>query len=214
LGGENMKIKWFGHSCFLIETNGTKILTDPFDESIGYPAKFPEVDLVTVSHEHSDHNTINNVKTYKQVLRGTVDKEINGIKIKGVPYFHDEARGAKRGRITIFKINSENLSLVHLSDLGTRLTENEVKELSDVNILLIPVGSVFTIGPEEAWEVVNQLKPNIVIPMHYKTKYLRSDLLGVNEFLKGKQYEEKDILDISKETLPEQTKIYVMRLSQ
>jgi L-ascorbate metabolism protein UlaG (beta-lactamase superfamily) len=209
-----MKIKWFGHSCFLIETNGTKILTDPFDASIGYPAKFPEVDLVTVSHEHSDHNAINNVKTYKQVLRGTVDKEINGIKIKSIPYFHDEARGAKRGKITIFKIHSENLSLVHLSDLGTRLTENEVKELGDVNILLIPVGSVFTIGPEEAWDVVNQLKPNIVIPMHYKTKYLRFDLLGVNEFLKGKQYEEKDILDISKETLPEQTKIYVMRLSQ
>jgi L-ascorbate metabolism protein UlaG (beta-lactamase superfamily) len=209
-----MKIKWFGHSCFLIETNGTKILTDPFDASIGYPAKFPEVDLVTVSHEHSDHNAINNVKTYKQVLRGTVDKEINGIKIKGIPYFHDEARGAKRGKITIFKIHSENLSLIHLSDLGTRLTENEVKELSDVNILLIPVGSVFTIGPEEAWEVINQLKPNIVIPMHYKTKYLRFDLVGVNEFLKGRQYEEKDILDISKETLPEQTKIYVMRLSQ
>jgi L-ascorbate metabolism protein UlaG (beta-lactamase superfamily) len=104
--------------------------------------------------------------------------------------------------------------LIHLSDLGTRLTENEVKELSDVNILLIPVGSVFTIGPEEAWEVINQLKPNIVIPMHYKTKYLRFDLVGVNEFLKGRQYEEKDILDISKETLPEQTKIYVMRLSQ
>ena len=209
-----MRIKWFGHSCFLIETNSTKILTDPFDESIGYPAKFPEVDLVTVSHEHSDHNAINNVKTYKQVLRDTVDKEINGIKIKSIPCFHDEARGAKRGKITIFKIHSENLSLVHLSDLGTRLTENEVKELSDVNILLIPVGSVFTIGPEEAWEVVNQLKSNIVIPMHYKTKYLRFDLLGVNEFLKGKQYEEKDILDISKETLPEQTKIYVMRLSQ
>jgi L-ascorbate metabolism protein UlaG (beta-lactamase superfamily) len=209
-----MHIKWFGHSCFLIETNGKKILTDPFDESIGYPANFPEVDVVLVSHEHSDHNAVKNVKNYKQSIRGTVNQEIDGIKIKGVPYFHDEVNGAKRGKITIFEIQSEGLSLVHLSDLGTKLTKKEVTALGKVDILLIPVGSVFTIGPEEAWEVIAQLNPNVVIPMHYKTKYLRFDLLGVDQFLKGKEYEEKDTLEISKDTLPAPTKIYVMNFSQ
>jgi L-ascorbate metabolism protein UlaG (beta-lactamase superfamily) len=209
-----MIIKWFGHSCFLIETNGTRILTDPFAASVGYPVNFPEVDLVTVSHEHSDHNAVENVKNYKLVLKGAVNKEVNGIKFKGIPYFHDEAKGKKRGEITIFKIDSEKLSLVHLGDLGTVLTANEIKEIGTVNILLIPVGSVFTIGPEEAWYVINQLKPNIIIPMHYKTKYLKFDLLGVDQFLKGKSFEEKDSLNINQGVLPEQTKIYVMNLSQ
>ncbi len=208
-----MRIKWLGHSSFLIETEGKKILTDPFDKSVGYPTVFPAVDVVTISHEHYDHNAIDLVKNYKKILRSPLTETIDSINIKGISGFHDKVQGSKRGNITIFKIESEGLSLVHLGDLGTKLSEEQLKELGEVNILLIPVGSVFTVGPEEAWEVIRQVKPNIAIPMHYKTKYLTFDLLDVKEFLKGKEFEEKETLDITKDTLPPPTKVLLLSYS-
>ena len=197
-----MKIQWLGHSSFLIETNGIKILTDPFDNSIGYTTIFPNVDIVLVSHEHFDHNAVGNVPSYKQVIKGNVEKEFEGIKIKGIAGYHDNRKGLLRGKITMFKIQSENISLLHLSDLGALLTDEQLKEIGKIDIVMVPVGGKYTIEPEEAWEVIKQLNPKIVIPMHYKTPFLTLDILPLDNFLESKPYEEKDVLEITSSTLP------------
>ncbi len=197
-----MKIQWLGHSSFLIETNGIKILTDPFDNSIGYTTIFPGVDIVLVSHEHFDHNTVGNVPSYKQVIKGNVEKEFEGIKIKGIAGYHDNQKGSLRGKITMFKIQSEDISLLHLGDLGTLLTDEQLKEIGEVDIVMVPIGGKYTIGPEEAWEVIKQLNPKIVIPMHYKTPFLTLDILPLDNFLESRPYEEKDVLEITSSALP------------
>jgi len=176
-----MRIRWLGHSCFLIETGNVKILTDPYNSSTGYKASFPEVDLVLVSHEHGDHNCVKKVKAFKKVLKeGT--EEFDGVKITAIPYFHDNAQGAKRGKISLFRIEAEDM----------------VKKNSK------RWGGFFTIGPDEA-------KPNIAIPMHYKTKYasffLKTVLRDLDAFVKDHPYEQLDVLEITKENLPEPTKI-------
>ncbi len=197
-----MKIQWLGHSSFLIETSGIKILTDPFDNSIGYATIFPDVDIVLVSHEHFDHNAVENVPSYKQVIKGNVEKEFEGIKIKGIAGYHDNRKGLLRGKITMFKVQSEDISLLHLGDLGTLLTDKQLKEIGEVDIAMVPVGGKYTIEPGEAWEVIKQLNPKIVIPMHYKTPFLTLDILPLDSFLEGKPYEEKDVLEITSSTLP------------
>ncbi len=202
-----MKIQWLGHSSFLIETNGTKILTDPFDNSIGYATIFPDVDIVLVSHEHFDHNAVENVPSYKQVIKGNVEKEIEGIKIKGIAGYHDNQKGSLRGKITMFKIQLEDISLLHLSDLGVLLTNEQLEEIGKVDIIMVPVGGKYTIGPEEAWAVIAQLKPKIAIPMHYKTQFLTLDILPLKNFLQGNPYKEKDILEITSSALPKSLQI-------
>jgi len=211
-----MQIRWLGHSCFLIEAEDTRILTDPYNSSTGYKASFPEVDLVLVSHEHGDHNSVKNVKAFKKVLKESAE-EFEGIKITAIPYFHDNAQGAKRGKISIFRIEAEDMVLAFLSDLGTLLTEKELEALRPVNIAFIPVGGFFTIGPDEAWQVIDQLKPNIAIPMHYKTKhasfFLKTVLRDLDTFVKDHPYEQLDMLEITKESLPEPTKIVALNFS-
>lgn len=197
-----MKIQWLGHSSFLIETNGIKILTDPFNNSIGYTTIFPDVDIVLISHEHFDHNAVENIPSYKQVIKENGEKEFKGIKIKGIAGYHDNQKGSLRGKITMFKIQSEDISLLHLGDLGTLLTDEQLKEIGEVDIAMVPVGGKYTIEPEEAWEVIKQLNPKIVIPMHYKTPFLTLDILPLDNFLESRSHEEKDILEITSSTLP------------
>lgn len=207
-----MLIRWFGHSSFLIISKGKKILTDPYDSSLGYPLKFPQVDIITVSHEHFDHNFVQGVPGYKEVIKGKGEKTYEGFKFKGIEAFHDDAKGSKRGKITIFRIEVEGISIVHLSDLGTLLTNSQIENIGNVDILMIPVGGVFTIGPEEADKVVKELNPKIVLPMHYKTNYLKLNLLPVEDFLKGKKYITHEALEVEKDTLPKEQETYLLRL--
>lgn len=183
-----MKIKYIGHACFLIETNGLKVMTDPFDESLPY--KFPkdeEVDIVTISHDHFDHNATHRVKVRKEVLRDPTDKVINGVKFKSKSFFHDEESGKKRGKNAIFLIESEGLKILHLGDLGHVPDEKELTEFKNVDILLTPVGGYYTIDSKKADEIVSIINPKIVIPMHYKTKNLDFPISPKEEFLKGKE---------------------------
>jgi L-ascorbate metabolism protein UlaG (beta-lactamase superfamily) len=206
-------IRWLGHSCFYIETSSLRILTDPYDATTGYKASFPEVDIVLVSHEHNDHNAVKKVKGYKKVIKDGVE-EVDGVRISSVPYFHDNAQGSKRGKISMFRIEADGLNLAFLSDLGTLLTQKELDALGNVNIAFLPVGGFFTIGPDEAWQVVDQLKPNIVIPMHYKTKnaslFLKMVLKDLKAFVKDHPYEEPNVLEITAETLPQPTQIVAL----
>ncbi len=207
-----MLVRWFGHSSFLIISRGKKILTDPYDSSVGYPLKFPQVDVITVSHDHFDHSFVQAVPGYKEVMKGKCDKNYEGFYFKGIESFHDDVKGAKRGKNTIFKITVEDMSVVHLGDLGTTLSKTQIKEIGATDILMIPVGGVYTVGPKEADEIVKQLEPKIVLPMHYKTEYLKFPLLSVEDFLKGKEYSTTEALEVEKNTLPQKTETFLLRL--
>jgi len=209
-----MKIKWYGHACFEITSkDGTKILTDPFDETVGYEVPHVEADIVTSSHDHFDHNAFKNVKGDFVKVTEPGRHVIKGIEINGVETFHDSEGGKKRGKNVAFTYNVDGIKICHLGDLGHVLTDEQVKKIGDVDILLIPVGGNYTIGPEEAAEIVEKLNPKMVIPMHFKTKAINFPIEGVDRFLEimgegvklGAQF-----MDIEKEQLPDDRTIVVM----
>ncbi len=211
-----MNIKWIGHSCFLIEGKEGKVLTDPFNEGIPYHAPDAVVDVVTVSHEHFDHNAVDRVKGNPAIVRGDGPHTAAGISFEGIPSFHDEEKGAKRGKNTIFVFTIEGIRLAHLGDLGQPLTEAQKKALSGVEAMFIPVGGYFTIGPEQALDAIRALpKLKVVFPMHYKTDRLGSDfpIALLDKFTQRVQNIRKigrsEVL-LSRNTLPGQTEVWIL----
>jgi len=185
-----MKITWLGHSTFLLEAaDGTRIITDPFeagsyDGAVGYAPITDRADIVTVSHEHADHNAVDAVAGQPEVVRGSEPQTIKGIPIQGVDTYHDESRGQDRGRNTVFIMEVDGVRVGHLGDLGHLLSVDEVKTVGQVDVLLAPVGGYYTIGPEEAKEVAERLGAKVIIPMHYKTDVLGFPIQPVDDFLK------------------------------
>ncbi len=179
-----MKIKWLGHACFLITTaDGVRILTDPFEESVGYKAIDVEADIVSTSHDHFDHNHVKAVRgSFSHYSKPGAYSE-RGVDIKGTASFHDGQKGAKRGTNVIFTFRADGLSVSHLGDLGHVLTDEQVKDVGNVDILLLPVGGNYTIDSRQALEVANLLKPKVIIPMHFKTPVLDFPIDGVDKFL-------------------------------
>lgn len=183
-----MKIKFLGHSCFLIEIGGLKVMTDPYDKSIPY--EFPdgeEVDVVTISHDHFDHSAYNRVKVKREVLKDPTDKEIEGVKFKSKSFFHDDEMGKRRGKNALFLIEGEGMRILHCGDLGHVPNEKDLEEFKNIDIILLPIGGYFTIDSKKGDELIKILNPKIVIPMHYKTKNLDFPIARVDEFLKNKE---------------------------
>jgi L-ascorbate metabolism protein UlaG (beta-lactamase superfamily) len=174
-----MKIQWFGQSCFLfISKEGKKVLTDPFNSIMGYKLPDVQADIVTTSHNHGDHNNVAIVKG-NYVHLNTCNKFVDGnIEVIGIPTFHDASSGKYRGQNIIFKYIIDNISICHCGDLGHILTSEQLLKIGHVDILLIPVGGLVTINHSKAYEVVKQINPTIIIPMHYRTK-----ALGIKGFL-------------------------------
>lgn len=177
-----MKIKWRGHASFLIEAESKKIITDPFNESYGYPLNPVVADIVTVSHEHGDHNAVETVSGQPRIIRGSGIVTMEGIIIKGIASFHDMHEGRERGQNTIFKISTGGIDLVHLGDLGHVLSAQQVQEIGEVDILLLPIGGRYTIDAGEASQIVSLLQPRVVIPMHFGTPHLSFELAPLEEF--------------------------------
>lgn len=181
-----MIITWLGHSSFLLEdSNGFKILTDPFDTSIGYEVFKGEVDVVTISHGHFDHNYKANINSEKtRIIEDVGSFSVENVRINGTHSFHDNAQGTKRGNNIIYTIEMEGLKLCHLGDLGHILSQDQLNQIGNVDILLIPIGGNYTINAKEAYKLTNIIKSNIVIPMHYKTPDLSFPLDGLEYFIK------------------------------
>jgi len=182
-----MKIKWLGHAAFLITAdNGTKIITDPYETSEGL--KYGEIteaaDIVTVSHDHGDHNNAGVVKGNPQVVRDTA--EVKGIPFKAITTAHDDKGGSERGKNTVFCFQVDGVRVVHLGDLGHLLTDNQVVEVGKVHVLLVPVGGFFTVDARTAWEVCEQVRTRVIIPMHYKNDKCAFPIGGVDEFIRNK----------------------------
>jgi L-ascorbate metabolism protein UlaG (beta-lactamase superfamily) len=168
-----MKIKWFGQSCFLITAeNGTKILADPFKNMLGYKLPEIEADIVSTSHNHRDHNNIKAVKGSFIHINELGACTKNDIAIKGVATFHDNVSGTKKGKNTVYNFTIDGIHLCHLGDLGHILSGNQIQVIGTVDVLLLPIGGGPTIGATDAVQVMKQLNPAIVIPMHYRTKAL------------------------------------------
>lgn len=175
-----MDITYLGHSSFKIRGKNAIVVTDPFaSEEVGL--KFPkhiEADIVTVSHGHGDHNATSAVEGTPHVVAGPGEYEIKGVGVVGVSVYHDDEKGTKRGRNTIYRIEIDGVSIVHLGDLGHVLSSAQVDELDGVNILLVPVGGVYTITPQQAAQVIADIDPAIVIPMHYGRPELNQKAFG------------------------------------
>jgi L-ascorbate metabolism protein UlaG (beta-lactamase superfamily) len=192
------------------------IVTDPF-KGIGIPEPKAAADVVLCSHSHQDHNNVKPVLGREgQALESFVgSKKVKGITIKGIAAFHDEATGSKRGKNSMYTFNIDGVQFCHLGDLGHELSSAIAEEIGKVDVLFVPVGGYFTIGPEAASRVCEQLEPKIVIPMHYRTPELSSmfDLLKtVDDFLSEKKNIERTkgpIVDIEKDKLPKETTIIV-----
>ena len=212
-----MTIQWLGHSCFKIQTknNGQEvtIVMDPFDEKIGLKIGKQAADIVTISHDHHDHNNLEAIKGDPFVVNTPGEYETRGIFIYGIPAFHDDQQGKTRGKNTIYKINSEDINILHLGDLGHTLSDEQLEQIGNVDILLIPIGGTYTIDAKQAVEVVGQIEPRLVIPMHYKVVGLTVPLSNADEFIKssGLPHENLDKLKIAKKDLiAEQTKMIIL----
>jgi L-ascorbate metabolism protein UlaG (beta-lactamase superfamily) len=209
-------IKWFGHSCFLISLDDkVKIVTDPFDNSVGYPMPDVSADICVVSHDHFDHNCVSVVKGNPEVVKGGGTKKVRDVNFCGVGAFHDEKKGSLRGEDTIFVWELGGIKFAHVGDLGTELSPAQIKEMGSVDVLFVPTGGYYTIDAATADKVVSSLNPRVVIPMHYKTPVMGSNfpIAGVDEFIKGKNNVVKggkNSVTFNKETLPQKTTIYVL----
>lgn len=175
-------IRWLGHSCFCCQGDGVDLLTDPFNEEVGYPLPKIKVDVVTVSHDHYDHNAVSLLPGDPEVIIDAGVHYFRSLEIRGVSVFHDEVRGAKRGKNIIFTWEMDGVRLCHLGDLGHLLDETALSSIGAVDILMVPVGGVYTIDARSARDVVAQLQPRLVIPMHYRTPHLSFDLDPVDNF--------------------------------
>lgn len=190
-----MKIKWLGHSCFLITSkDGMRVITDPYTVGggINYSPIKETADVVAVSHGHGDHSNVSAILGRPEVVRGGGTKTAKGIQFRGIASYHDTSQGNERGLNTIFCFTLDDIKLCHLGDLGNMLATDQVNEIGAVDILFVPVGGIFTIDASVATKVCNQLKPKVVIPMHYKTPKCAYPLASVEDFLRGK----KDVREI------------------
>lgn len=212
-----MKIEYLGHSCFkLTESTGTSVVCDPYSEEIGY--KMPKVtaDAVTVSHGHFDHNAVKNVSGNPAVFDGENEHTLAGVVINSIKSFHDSSRGKKRGENFIFKIRMDGIDICHLGDLGEACSSDLIDAILPVNVLLVPVGGNYTIDAQMAKEYVDRIMPDIVIPMHYKTRDCKIDIDKADEFLKlfDDEYVEEaegNFLELSRKDLSGETRIIVLR---
>ncbi len=180
-----MKLKWFGHSCFLLTSDdGLKVLMDPYNEMVGNLPTI-ETDIVTVSHQHRDHNYVEAAKKPYTLLDKPEAFKKDDVEITGIATAHDNAGGSQRGKNVIFKVVMDGISICHCGDLGHVLTQEQLKEIGHVDVLLVPVGGFFTIDAKTAAEVSKQLKSLITIPMHYKVGAMKLPIEGVEPFIKA-----------------------------
>lgn len=205
-----MIITWQGQSCFKIQDkigpDGVTIVTDPFDKETGLKVPNFEADIITVSHQHHDHNNTAALRGTPFIIDCAGEYDYKGVLVEGIDAFHDEKNGAERGANVMYRLEVDDISIAHLGDLGHVLDNAQLEKLVGTDVLLIPVGGKYTIDAKKAVEVISQIEPRIVIPMHYKIKDLNMDIDGVDKFIKElgltPTYEEK--LKISKKDLPQE----------
>ena len=218
-----MEINYLGHSCFRLKGERGVVIMDPFDENTGLPMGKPVADMVTISHDHGDHNAAQRVKTatgeQPMIINYPGEYESCGISVFGVEAWHDDQEGALRGPDIIYTVLMDGVSVCHLGDLGQKeLTQEQIGRIGEVDVLLCPVGGHYTLDAKAAVRVMNQLEPKYFIPMHFKTPMHNVDTFAevapiesfFNEYGIAPQPVKK--LEVNKQRLPEETEIVVLEV--
>ena len=220
-----MIIKYFGHSCFKIETkpffknlaNKLDVFFDPFDEAIGLKPPKENANLVMISHNHSNHSNKKTLKGDFFTIDNPGEYTYHGISINGILSYHDDEKGEKRGLNTIFTAESEKVKYCHLGDIGHILSKIQVEKIGEVDVLFVPVGGKFTTDAKQAKENINQIEPKIVIPMHYAEENKNiEELQNKEEFYKTMGSEPAEVtnkLNLTANSLPETMQIIEMKIS-
>lgn len=216
-----MQIIWYGQSFFRILAKKGKeklvnIVIDPFDEKIGLKTPSLEADILLITHHHHNHDNVEAIKGKPFLIDGPGEYEIKEVFIQGIPAFHDNVGGKKRGLNTIYTMEVEKIRLCHLGDLGQKeLNSEQIEKIGDVDILMIPIGGIYTIFAREASKIISQLEPKIVIPMHYQIPKLKLKLEKLDGFLKIMGVKRPEILkklSIKKKDLSSDgTKIIILK---
>lgn len=210
-----MEISWYGYACFRIKERGIAIVTDPYDESLGYQVPRLRADVVTVSHPHPTHNNVTAVRGRRKVFDSPGEYEVQGVFITGIATYHDRKQGQEKGKNTVFLFDFDGITVCHLGSLGHPLTQAQTELLSDVSVLLIPVGGGSTLNAAAAAEVISQIEPRIVVPMRYRTPGLKVRLDPVTRFLKEmglpEDMEPLPSLTLNDRTLPEDTQVVLLK---
>ncbi len=221
-----MEITYLGHSCFKLKSkSGFVAFIDPFDPStVGESLPKDVADVLLISHDHDDHNNreiitgaVNREKTF--VIDKEGEYEIAGILITALKTYHDKADGAERGKNLVFSIMMDGLNFVHLGDLGHKLSSGQIDKLGSVDVLMTPVGGEFTIDPDTALDVVKELSPSYVIPMHYKTGKTSESLNTLStlaNFLEKNKFpttsESVHKIKLDQASMPDDTQVLLMNV--
>jgi len=215
-----MEIKWYGHSCFRLRERDATVVTDPFDKTLGYDLPRVRADIVTVSHDHPHHNYANAVKGELKVVDSPGEYEINSVFITGIATYPSRRRrkgdkgddnGDERNVIFVFEL--DGLTICHLGDLAQVPTQTQVEALSNVDVLMVPVGGSTSLNAAQGAEIISLIEPYIVIPMHFKTPAISLKLDGVEKFLKEMgtpRIEPVDSLKVTRSSLPQETQVVVL----
>jgi L-ascorbate metabolism protein UlaG (beta-lactamase superfamily) len=210
-------ITWLGHAMFRLRGREATIITDPYDRTLGLELPRPTAHIVTISHDHPHHNAVAGVKGEPKVLRGPGEYEIRGVFITGIPSFADNKQGAERGKNTIYLYELDDLIICHLGSLGHVLTPKQVEALSEVHVLLVPVGGHTTLDAARAAEVIAQIEPRLVVPMLYRTGGEHADEETLDRFAREmglKEWPAQERLAVKVSELPETTQVRVLEVKQ
>ena len=216
-----MEITWLGHSCFQLRGKNVILMTDPFpppspiasSESVRQGKT--NASIITVSHNHSMHNFVERVGGSPRVVRGPGEYEISDVLITGVASFHDDQRGQMHGRNTIYIIHMDDLVICHLGDLGHTLHENQLEEVADADILFVPIGGGNTLNPTQAAEIISQIEPRMVIPMHYaaaSTGEVSSELTKFCREMGVEAIEPQPRISVTRNSLPLEMQVVLLSI--
>jgi L-ascorbate metabolism protein UlaG (beta-lactamase superfamily) len=208
-----MEITWYGHACFRLGDRGVVIVTDPFSDDMGYTRPRIRADVVTISHDHPGHKNRIGFRGGPKFFDGPGEYEVKGVFITGIATYHDGRSGAVRGNNTVFLFDFGGITVCHLGDLGHVPAQAQVEALSDIDVLLIPVGGLHTIDASKASEVISLIEPRVVIPMHYKTPKEKARLHTLDRFLKEMGLTPtppQSELRVTKSSLPDETQVILL----
>lgn len=189
------EIKWFGHACVHIRAREASIMMDPVPRSKGFRYNKQRADIVTLSHNHEGHTATDMISSEFKLVNGPGEYEMNDVFITGTRTYHDNERGAQKGRNTVYVVEVEGSTICHLGDLAHELTDEQAEAISSVDVLLTPVGGGPGLNAAQAVAVVNQIEPGVVIPIQYRVDGADADLDEVARFLNEMGVSDIDPLD-------------------
>jgi L-ascorbate metabolism protein UlaG (beta-lactamase superfamily) len=179
-----LDLTWLGHGCFRLRGRNAAVVTDPYPASLGPRLPRLEADLVTVSHQHANHSYVKAVRSDARVIEGPGEYEVKGVTVMGLPSYHDASSGSEHGRNTIYVIEIDDVRVCHLGDLGHRLADDDLEAIGTLDVLMAPVGGKNCLSAAQAAEVVRQLEPRVVVPMHYALPAIKTELEPLERFLR------------------------------